>query len=98
MHFLPRGVPSRCMEPKRESAVVPIPCIDVVRHCDEIVSAAAALVVDLEFVSERVGGESIPALDDARSSVDRIVEIAQAIRRAQQTVPASSNLDRKKTA
>jgi hypothetical protein len=86
------------MEPKRESAVVPIPCIDVARHCDEIVSAAAALVVDLEFVSERVGGESTAALNDARSSVDRIVEIAQAIRRTQQTAPASSNLDGKKTA
>jgi hypothetical protein len=76
------------MGEKRDSAVIPARNLDVVDRCDEIVNAAAALVVNLEFVSERVDDESRAALQDARESVDRIVEISRTIRLAQRGAPA----------
>jgi hypothetical protein len=76
------------MGEKRDSAVIPARTIHVVDRCDEIVNAAAALVVNLEFVSERVDDESRAALQDARESVDRIVQITRTIRLGQRGAPA----------
>ncbi len=79
------------MGEKRDSAVIAARNLDVVDRCDEIVNAAAALVVNLEFVSERVDDESRAALQDARESVDRIVEITRTIRRGQRGAPGATS-------
>ena len=58
------------------------PSAQVLRNCHDIVGAAAVVVVNLEYVSQGTQGDTLAALQDARGSVEKIVELANAIRRA----------------
>jgi hypothetical protein len=58
------------------------PSAQVLRDCHDILGAAAVIVVNLEFVSQDAQGDTLAALQDARGSVEKIVELANAIRRA----------------
>jgi hypothetical protein len=58
------------------------PGAQVLRDCHDILGAAAVIIVNLEFVSQGAEGETLAALEDARASVEKIVELANAIRRA----------------
>ncbi len=70
------------MGEQRESGIVAITGdADVMHGCHQILSAVNILVVNLEWVSDRVEGETKTAVDEARASLDRIVDIARAIGR-----------------
>ncbi len=71
----------------RESGVVPasgggVPTAEVLKGCHDILGAAAVIVVNLEYVTGTAGPDNRAALEDARASVSRIVELTHAIRRA----------------
>lgn len=69
--------------PKRDSGIIPLAEEDVSRACGEIIDAAAVAVVNLDFVVRGVEGEKRAALDDVQRAIDRIVELAKRVRRAQ---------------
>ena len=54
---------------------------DVLHGCHQILSAVNILVVNLEFASERVDGETKAAIDDARAGLETIIEVTRAIYR-----------------
>jgi hypothetical protein len=58
------------------------------RACHEMVDAASALILNVEFLAEATEGRKQQAAEDARHSVDRIVKVAKALRDA-----AASRLD-----
>jgi hypothetical protein len=58
------------------------------RACHEIVDAASALILNVEFLAEAAEGPRQQAADDARLSVERIVKVAKRLRDA-----AASKLD-----
>jgi hypothetical protein len=72
---------------EHESSVV---CIQSLPHdptgqtesaCRQIIDAASALTVDLEFIASAPPGEAREAsLEDARRSVERIVKLVQLIK------------------
>lgn len=70
------------MDGQRESGVEPVADnLEVAGGCHEILSAASILIVNLEFISRGANGEKSAALDEARASVARIVEIAKEMQR-----------------
>jgi hypothetical protein len=60
----------------------------VCRACHEIVDAASALILNVEFLAEAAEGTKRQAAEDARQSVERIVKVAKTLRDA-----AASRLD-----
>jgi hypothetical protein len=76
------------MADTRESGVAPVgpsatgPWAQVLRDCHDILGAAAVIVVNLEYVAQGTQGDIREALEDARGSVEKIVELTNAIRRA----------------
>lgn len=69
--------------PKRDSGIMPLVEADVCRACGEIIDAAAVAVINLDFAVRGVVGEQREALDDVQRAIDRIVELAKRVRRAQ---------------
>lgn len=55
---------------------------EVARACHEIVDAASALMVDVDFLLSAPVEQRQPAADNARESIARIVRLANAIRAA----------------
>ena len=55
--------------------------IDVVHACHQILNAVNILVVNLEFASERVDGDTKVAIDEARAGLGTIAEVTRAIYR-----------------
>jgi hypothetical protein len=82
------------MADTRESGIVSVgaaagaPPVEVLRGCHYILGAAAVIVVNLEYVSQGAEGDNRAALEDARLSVERIVELTNAIRRAHEAAAA----------
>jgi hypothetical protein len=83
------------MAETRESGIVSVkpsasaPAVEVLRGCHDILGAAAVIVVNLEYVSQGAEGDNRAALEDARTSVEKIVELTNAIRRAHEAAPPS---------
>ena len=51
------------------------------RDCHEIIDAASALIVNVEFMARDGEPSRVAAAEDARQSVHRIVRIARAMRK-----------------
>jgi hypothetical protein len=56
---------------------------DVVRGCHDALSALAVIIVDVEFLGERLASdrEAVEVADEVRRSVDRITDIVRLIQR-----------------
>jgi hypothetical protein len=72
---------------KPESGVMPVSDRtrgsggEISRACHEIIDAAAAAMVNVDFITEGSYGEKRAASDDLKHSVTRIADLANEIRR-----------------
>lgn len=55
---------------------------DLARACHDIIGAASVLVINFEFLAQTANAEHQGAVIDSRRSIERIVALARALRRA----------------
>lgn len=78
-----------------ESAVLPVGRsleVQLQRGCHDLLSQAAIVAMNLEFIGRRVDDEGKAAMEDVRLAMQRIVEIAQAISHVAETAAPTSGL------